>query len=297
MRIGRFLGIVITVNPFFLLLLPAAAAVGKLIPTLVLFAVVLWHETAHVLAALCYGLRVEEIELLPFGGTARVEDLMQLDPEIEAVVAAVGPISNLVLIGIIGILHAYYPCDQGWIEFLTKANLSMAALNLLPALPLDGGRILRSYLARGFGLKKATEKAALIGQLTAVVFVFCGLGGLYYYRSLNSALLIVIGFFIFTAARKEKQASIYVFMRYLIHKQRELRLNGVMMTKHLVASSDTVVGEVIDHLAPSCFHIVWIISPNAELIGVVTETELINSLLEEGIHGKLSKLVNIKFKT
>ena len=113
-----------------LLLLPAAAAVGKLIPTLVLFMVVLWHETAHVLAALCYGLRVEEIELLPFGGTARVEDLMQLDPEIEAVVAVVGPISNLVLIGIIGILHAYYPCDQGWIEFLTKANLSMAALNL-----------------------------------------------------------------------------------------------------------------------------------------------------------------------
>ena len=128
-----------------------------------------------------------------------------------------------------------------------------------------------------------------------MVFVFCGLGGLYYYRSLNSALLIVIGF-IFTAARKEKQASIYVFMRYLIHKQRAA-LNGVMMTKHLVASSDTVVGEVIDHLAPSCFHIVWIISPNAELIGVVTETELINSLLEEGIHGKLSKLVNIKFKT
>lgn len=96
---ARSWGLLLKSIPF-LLLLPVASVYGQLIPTLVVFAVVLWHEAVHVLTALYYGMRVVEIEILPFGGVARMDDLMQFEPHIEAAVAAVGPISNLVLLGI-----------------------------------------------------------------------------------------------------------------------------------------------------------------------------------------------------
>lgn len=291
MRIGSIMGIVIKVNPFFLLLLPVASVYGQLIPTLVVFAVVLWHEAVHVLTALYYGMRVVEIEILPFGGVARMDDLMQFEPHIEAAVAAVGPISNLVLLGIFCLWHNYYPIDPDWMDFIARANISMAALNLLPALPLDGGRILRSRLISSMGIRRATEIAALIGQLFAVGFILIGLAGIFFYTSVNAGILILIGFFVVTAAQKEKEEAVYVFLRYLTQKQRQVRSKRVMMTKELVATSEASVGEVLQHFTPSYFHFIWIVDLNGELIGVMTEFELINSLLEEGIHGKLSKLV------
>ena len=101
MKAGTFLGIVFKVNPFFLLLMALAFGLGQLLPALVLFVIVLFHELAHALAASAYGLRVAEVELLPFGGVARIDHVLEFDPKIEIGVALAGPLSNLLFAAVL----------------------------------------------------------------------------------------------------------------------------------------------------------------------------------------------------
>ena len=295
MKVGSFLGIVFKVNPFFLLLITLAFVFGQLLPALILFAIVLFHELAHTITAFAYGLRVIEVELLPFGAVARMDHLLELNPKIETVVALAGPLSNLLLLAVLWACHTYGLLVADWFWFLARANLSMAALNLLPGLPLDGGRILRSRLLYRCGFCKATERAAKMGQFLAVGLMALGLIGSLAAADASGALLVVVGIFLFMAAKKEAAQAMYVFLRYLIQKQFQVRTERVMPAKELVATCETTVGEVIRCLTPSFYHLIWIIDLQGRLIGVLTELELINGLLEQGIHDKLNKLVKQRF--
>lgn len=296
MRICELFGIAIVVNPLFLLLLLGLAVVGQIPQTLILFGLVLWHESAHVIVARKNGLTVSEIELLPYGGVARIDELIQLDPPVEAEVALAGPLSNLVLLGLGWLVHSYYPQSEYWWQFFCYANIVMAGVNLLPALPLDGGRVLRSKLIANNGFHNATEKAANIGQVIAVCLMVVGLTSLWVYESSSSISLFVIGLFIFLSARKEKQNAMYIFMRYLTRKKQQVRLQRVLCAKELVATKETSIGEVLRYFTPPCYHLVWILDLDGELLGVITEIELINGLLEKGIHVKLSELVKYRMQ-
>ncbi len=294
MRLGNVFGVTIIMNPFFLLLLVFAGLMGKVMPILLIFALVMWHEFAHTFVAVYHGLTVVEIELLPFGGVARIDELIQMDPAVEKIVAMAGPMSNLILIGIIFLVDYYYLANPKWIIFLIQANAGMALLNLLPALPLDGGRVLRSKLVSKHGFKIATEKAAKVGQIIAILLLFLGLTGYILFNYVNALIYVVLGLFIYVAALKEKRNAMYIFMRYLTSKKRQVRLKRIMATKELVATAESSVGEVLRHLTPSYYHFIWVLDSEGELLGLITEFELINSLLEGGIHGKLSRLVKHK---
>lgn len=295
MRIGYFLGIPVLVNPFFLLLVLFCSITGLLVQVGLLFAIVLWHELAHVLVAKSHGLQVAEIELLPFGGVARIDELLQLNPPVEAWVAVAGPLSNLVLVGLGFFVQSYFPQPDYWFLFFIQANLAMVAINLLPALPLDGGRILRSYLVGRFGYRKATERAVFGAIVIACALLSLGFVGVYFYGSMGASSLIVIAFFLYIVAQKEKKSAAYVFMRYLTRKKLELRLQRVMVAKELVATVETSLGEVLHQFTPPHYHIIWVVNLDGEIIGIVTEMELINGLLETGIHGKLSELTKYRF--
>lgn len=286
MRIGTYFGIPLKVNPFFILLLAAAFVYGRLVEALILFAVVLWHESFHIFVAKMYRLHITDIELLPFGGVTRLEALLQLNPEIEWVVAIMGPLSHGVLIVAGYGLVPYLGLDQNWFDFFIQANLGMAVFNLLPALPLDGGRVLRSILVRRRGFKEATRIAALLGQGFSLVFVG---GGLYFafLGTYNALLSAFAGIMLFVAARQEQKNASYVFMRYLTHKKQELRIKRVLAAKDIVATAESSLGEVLQHFQPPCYHLVWILDLEGQVIGFIDELELIAALFEHGLSCKV----------
>ena len=94
MKLGTIYGIRLIINDYFLLLLLGYALLGVLGQVLIIFGLVLYHETAHVLAARRYGIKVREVELLPFGGVARLEQMLEAKPSVEIRVALAGPLSN-----------------------------------------------------------------------------------------------------------------------------------------------------------------------------------------------------------
>jgi Zn-dependent protease/CBS domain-containing protein len=208
-------GTTLRIHPTFFLLLvwvaavnwmqagPAAAIEGVVFISILFLCVVL-HEYGHVFAARRYGIRTRDITLLPIGGVASIERMPE-KPEQEIVIALAGPAVNLVIaLALMLLLKAPFdPIQMTQLEAaqssmlarVAAANMALLLFNLIPAFPMDGGRVLRALLTIPLGYTRATRTAAAIGQGLAVLFVFWGLFGY--------PLLILIGVFIFMAASWE----------------------------------------------------------------------------------------------
>jgi Zn-dependent protease len=169
-----------------------------------LFACVLLHEFGHAFAAKGFGIHTPDITLLPIGGVARLDRIPE-KPWQELVVAIAGPMVNVVIVAaLVFVMHASAALDQpddlesptiGFLEKMVYINKMLVLFNLIPAFPMDGGRVLRALLAMAMPYVRATQIAAWIGQGLAVVF---GLFGIFF-----NPWLVFIAYFIFVGARQE----------------------------------------------------------------------------------------------
>lgn len=175
-RLGTLFGFPIELNLSFLMLLGLVyVAYGRLLGVLVVclaFAFVVMHELGHAIVARRLGVGVAGIELGFLGGAAKLTNLPRTARH-ELMIAAAGPAVSLILggafIGLGGTLGSRFVVDMGWI------NLVIAGFNLIPALPMDGGRILRALLVPRFGYVRATDLAVAVARVAAVGFVMLGL--------------------------------------------------------------------------------------------------------------------------
>jgi Zn-dependent protease/predicted transcriptional regulator len=169
--------------------------------TLALFSCVLLHELAHIAVARRGGARVRSITLMMLGGVSEIGEVSR--PRLERRMAAAGPLSSLALAALFfGLfrLSLHGPPDlQFGLFYLTQVNLIIGVFNLLPAFPMDGGRIFRSLLVNRFGRLRATQIAATVGKVLAVGLVVLGLFG-------GGWWLALIGLFIFIGGDAEYRA-------------------------------------------------------------------------------------------
>lgn len=194
----------------------SAGIIGVIFGTLVLTAViacVLLHELAHALVAIQHGQRVRDITLLPIGGVARVEHSL-LSPKSETLIALAGPAMNLVIalaltplvLLVVAIRHVDHPISillyaseisvAGLILYLWIANILLAAFNLIPAFPMDGGRVLRATLSHVRGKAEATRAAVFIGYIFAILMAVFGL-------LIGDYLMPLVSVFIVVSAQME----------------------------------------------------------------------------------------------
>src|SRR5437773_3343241 len=154
------------------------AAIGGVLFILLLFACVVLHEFGHALAGKAFGINTPDITLLPIGGVARLERIPD-EPVQELVIAAAGPaVTALIALGAFlgGGLRDYPPTTKTSIsDLLFTMNVVLLLFNLLPAFPMDGGRVLRALLGTCMSYARATQIAATVGQGFAFVFGFYGL--------------------------------------------------------------------------------------------------------------------------
>lgn len=218
-KLGRFLGIDVYIHLTFLLLLAfigathwaagqtLTAAFSGVLFFVLLFVCVLLHEYGHALMARRFGIGTRDITLLPFGGVAHLEK-MPSKPSQELWVALAGPAVNvaiaivlaawLTLSGTWEPISALGPTEGNMIERMLAVNVGLVMFNMLPAFPMDGGRVLRALLAMKLDYTRATSIAATVGKCMAVVFVILGLMG--------NPMLLIIAFFVWTGATQEAGA-------------------------------------------------------------------------------------------
>jgi Zn-dependent protease len=253
------------------------AAVDGVVFVLLVFLCVVLHEYGHVAAAAYYGIRTPSITLLPIGGLASLERMPDR-PGQELVVAIAGPLVNVVIVAILLlVLDARFDLSQ--IGALERAQMSLAGrlaainvllvlFNLIPAFPLDGGRVLRALLAMRLDRARATRLAARIGQAFAVVFAIVGL--------FNYPLLLLIAVFLFFAAeaeagQEEMRAS---FSGY--------RARDAMITRYESLLPDATAEDAGRLLLQTTQQEFPVVAPGGRLVGMVTRRALVDAMRRSG---------------
>jgi Zn-dependent protease/CBS domain-containing protein len=207
--------------------------------SLALFVSVLLHELAHSLYALRKGGRVRDITLLMIGGVSQISELPR-EAKHEAVMALVGPLASIAL-GLLLYAVQFAIADTSSFQlrfglfYLGGLNLFLGFFNLLPAFPMDGGRILRSLLRKRFGMLRATRIAATVGKLFAVAF------GLWGFVTLNM-LLLLIAFFVYAGAESESRS---VQVKTLIGR---LRVRDLMAPQVFSVPGEISVHEAVERM-------------------------------------------------
>lgn len=290
MRAGKIAGVEIIINNWFLGLLALFTVAGLVNKVLLIFSAVLWHELAHMLMAGGLGYKVRQVELLPFGATARIERLADAGSVSEIMIAAAGPLASLGLAVLCyGGLSKISSLEEV-LRFYGEVNLLLAGFNLLPALPLDGGRILRAILNRRREYRNATAIVVTISHIISCMLLI--LAGLAYWldNTINLTMLVAAGFLLLTA-RTENTLAGFRAMRILAAKKAELISRGIMPTSHLTAIENTAIGEVIRLFHPEQYYIVHIVDQNFKLCGALTETEVWEGLLKKGLKAKINEFL------
>ncbi len=257
----------------------AAGALDALLFVSAAFVCVLLHEFGHVTAARGYGIRTPDITLLPIGGVARLERMPE-KPSQELVVAICGPLVNVAIavaistfLGLGMVLNPDFHFEQSgrfW-EKLMVWNLMMVAFNLIPAFPMDGGRVLRALLGFVVDYEKATRWAAGLGQGIAIV------AGLWMLLTGSfSPVLLLIAFFVFMAAGQEAAA---VSQRQVI---QGLQAQDAMITDFRTVPEEATLRDVVELLLSGSQHDFPMTDADGSLVGMLSRQGLISALAEHG---------------
>jgi Zn-dependent protease len=267
-----------------------------------LFACLTLHELGHSLVAQRLGVGVSEILLLPIGGVARLTSEPK-KPQHELLIALAGPIVNVVLAFALFLVLAHYwpssafelqgphdlgdvlePSPLGLVRGLFLGNVMLAIFNMLPALPMDGGRVFRALLSLAVGRSRATRIAAGVGQVIALALVVYGLKG----NAAWSGMFALTGLFVFVGAAQERAA---VRASDLLS---ELRAGEVCDPHALVLAPHEQVGHVLDTLvrSPQAHFAVFY---GKELVGTVARDQVLALAPRVGLTAPLSSLMRREF--
>jgi Zn-dependent protease/CBS domain-containing protein len=264
---------------------PPLLTVGEL---LLLFLCVVLHELGHALAARRYGIQTREIILLPIGGVARLERMPE-KPVQEVVVALAGPGVNVILAtGLAATLvamgvtpeQAIERADNGLLEFLLFANIAMLLFNLVPAFPMDGGRVLRALLAMTMPYARATRIAAQVGQGFALLFAVFGV------FVLRSPVMVFIALFVFMAAGEE---------RALVQTRASLAgmpVSAAMVTAFMSIETRHELQHAADLMLAGDQQDFPVLE-GGRYLGMLTRAELIRGLREEGPSAPVGRIVHV----
>lgn len=288
-KLGRFAGIDVFVHATFLLLIGWVGyshwlerqnwgdVLTGILFILALFLCVVLHEYGHALTARRYGIKTRDITLYPIGGVARLERMPDKPIE-ELWVALMGPAVNVV---IAALLFAYLSATGGLVpltdltvssgSFLARlmmVNVSLVLFNLIPAFPMDGGRVLRALLAMRMDYVRATQVAAVIGQGLALVFGFIGL--------FSNPFLLFIALFVWIGASQESSVV-----------QMKNSVSGIPVTRAMLTDFKTLsprdsLSQVVALILAGSQHDFPVVDANGRVAGILDRDSFMRALTQHG---------------
>lgn len=288
MRIARIMGLDIIIGPGAMVLTAISLYLGYLDKAVILLSSVFLHEIAHLAAAHILGFRIRELELFPLGGVARIEGLFQLSPAREVIISAAGPLLNIfiAILAFVGNLNEIVGPNRA--DFTVAANVVIALFNLLPILPMDGGRILRAALCYRWGMIRATGFVTGFGRAISAVMLAYAL-----YNRLNGVFFIsmaVASLYLFFAAGAERKMAPSLMIEQTNTKKRDLFNRGLLRSRSLAVACNNSIKKTIENLLPGYYHIIFVIGREGEVVGKIGEDELIRGAIKYGYTTSIGRL-------
>ena len=303
LNIGKVFGTVVRIHLTFLLFLAwifaasysrggSASAWNSVLFMVLLFLCVLLHEFGHILTARAFGVPTPYVTLLPIGGVAQLERIPE-EPGQEFLIAIAGPLVNVaitLLLVFIGGATLNSDAASGLdntqfslIDRLAAVNLFLALFNMIPAFPMDGGRVLRALLASRMGYVRATEVAAAIGQFVAFALGFFGL--------MYNPLLIFIAIFVYLAASSEAH------MVALRSVSRGVPVSHAMMTQFATLVPQAHIDEAVQTLLATSQGEFPVVDGAGKPVGLLDRAALIRALKTLGPDARVADAMNANVPT
>ncbi len=239
-----------------------------------LFVCIILHELGHAMVAKHYKLPISQITLFIFGGVAEIKKEPQT-PKVEFLMAIAGPIVSVILAGILYLLtilgqHSFWPIPIIAVTgYLALINIILAIFNLIPAFPLDGGRIFRSIL---WWIKKdsawATKVASQIGSGFGMILIFLGIFSLITGNFIAGVWLVILGLFLQRAAAMSRS------QHYISRELHGEKVQKFMTQKPISVPPDISIQEFVDQYVYHSYHHLYPVTENENLIGYVSLREV-----------------------
>ena len=296
-HLARIAGIEVRIHFTFLLLLAffgftffneggLPAAIDAVVFICLVFLCVLLHEFGHAFAARRYGIRTPDITLLPIGGVARLERMPE-KPSEELVVALAGPLVNVVIAALLypfvrGLLHpgVIERVGIGLLPRLLMTNIALVLFNLIPAFPMDGGRVLRALLAMRMDYARATAIAASIGQALAV-------GGGLMALTHGQPMLVLVAVFVYFGAQNEAALA------QMKSISSGLRVSAAMVTQFTALPRTATLHDAVEAVLTSSQHDFPIVDAAGAVCGVLTRADLIVALRKSGAETPVAEVMRV----
>jgi len=306
--VGRLFGIEIRVHLTFLFLLvfvwgteaatqDVTAALRGLALVGVVFGSVVLHELGHALVARGSGIPAKAVILLPIGGVTILDEAQAVPDPVngwkrDIRIAVAGPLVNLFIAGVTALIllavNPHFPFTTkpllysgALLRSLVWSNLYLGLFNLLPAYPMDGGRVLRAIFSRDGDMVRATQRAVRIGHVFSILFMMVGI-------LMANWWLVMIGFFLFAGAQLEERSA--VFQSVL----QSVRLEEVMLTDFATLSPADTLEDALEkavHTLQDDFPVVR----GSDMVGVVSRQKILDALRAEG-NGYVQAVMNRIFE-
>jgi Zn-dependent protease len=302
-KIGKFAGIDVYLHTTFILLIgwmgisywlqenSLGAVISGVGFILALFGSVVLHEYGHALTARRFGVKTRDITLYPIGGVAKLERIPE-DPKQELWVALAGPAVNVVIAFILFVwlifTNAFEPLINmsltggSFLERLMVTNLILVGFNLIPAFPMDGGRVLRAILAMNLEYTSATQIAASVGQGIALLFGFIGL--------FTNPFLVFIAFFVWIGAQGESR------MVALKSALNGIPVQRAMLTNYNVLSQHDPLSKVVDYVLAGDQKEFPVVD-DGQVVGILTQSALLEGLRKNGEGSLVGSVMRRDFQT
>lgn len=303
LKLGTYRGIPVYIHATFVLIIlwvamshvmrgnDLATTLNGIFFVLLIFAIVVMHEFGHALMAQKYNIKTRDITLLPIGGVARLEKMPD-EPRQELWVALAGPAVNVVLAAILfGALIVTSNMEPlrnlsvtggNLLERLMVINIFLAGFNLLPAFPMDGGRVLRALLAMRLEYSRATQVAASIGQGMALLFGLVGIFG--------NPFLVFIAFFVWIGAAQEANMA---KMRYAFDG---IPVRSAMLTDFKTLHPEDSLSRAIELILAGSQQD-FPVTKNGDVVGILERKELMKALAKVGQNAKVEDVMQTEFQT
>ncbi len=280
MRLNRFPweGIQIRVHPLFWVVIILSLVTGQFVEVITLFVLVVIHELGHITAAWTFEWRFRSLELLPFGGVAKTDEWGTVPAHEEIVVALAGPFHNvmMIIIGYLFFMMGWW--SEVWTTYFVQGNVMLAVFNLLPAYPLDGGKVLQAALSYRIPYRKCIVWSLSSGLLVG--------GGLFAWELLsptsgmNLNLIVIAVFLLYHnwIALRQKE---YQYIRFLMSRQRG-KIPEYAPVIQLPVYSDEPLISVVKRWYKEAYHVLVVTDRESGQVAAIPEEAVLHRYFDEG---------------
>jgi stage IV sporulation protein FB len=283
MRLFTILGVPVSLSPWLILIMAVMLVTGQGNMLCIAVIAIGLHEIGHALCARALGMPVSEVYFFPLGGTSRLAMPLEEAGWREAVMALFGPAINLAL-ALIAIEVQQHVLHSDALAPFIMANLTVCAFNLLPALPMDGGRALRAMLVAVVGPDRATRFCVLLSKCIAI-----GIVGLFLYSLFSGAaqwFALPIGIFLFISAHQEKM-NMRGYFSSLSGKTAVLSRDRAARMRMVAVRKGARAGDVLKSLSGSRINRIVVMDDEMNTLYEMDESELVRRALDKGLDQRL----------